>query len=714
MKISLLTLILAVPYIFPHSLQPPIAEKHRTTSTYHNITLTDDYAWLKAKNWNEILIDPNKLPANIQTHLEAENLYTQNMLANTEKLQTIITEEIRNRIKGDDTSVPQPYKNYRYGVGSVGGKNYNYYFRTDLDGKNQITYLDGNKESENKKFFQISGLSVAPNQDYTLWAYDDVGSESYRLKIRKFSDLQDLPDTIEHTSGYAVWDAKSEGFFYSKREQSKLPNDVFYHKLGENPSSDKSIFINQDKKLSLSTYTSKLNDFIFIITRNFNSNDLYLIPADKPLTPPRLIRPREKNIKYFFISGKDVFYIYTNIDNARDYKIMVTPIDKPEPENWKDYIPHVEGRMLEDMDVTKDFVILQERRNGLQNLVVKDRKTNKEHIIKFDEEAYSLSLIEGRDYDSDVIRFTYSSLTTPTQLFEYNLKTKERKLLKQVEIPSGHNPENYVTKRIYADTKDGQKLPISIVYHKDTPIDGSAPLLLYGYGTYGIISEVNFGSSILSLLDRGFIYAIAHIRGGKEMGTAWHDNAKLDKKKNSFDDFITAGRFLVKEKYTNHKLLMAYGGSAGGLLMGVVANMAPQDYAAIVASVPLVDSLNSMLDVNLPLTQIGWTEWGNPLHDPKAFDYIRSYSPYDQIKSQNYPAILAMGSLRDPRVPYWEPAKWVAKLREYNTGKQPILLLTNMSGGHQGSSAKIQAHKDRALIYSFLIAIAIKNKELKQ
>lgn len=686
------------------SISPaPKTAKKPLTSEIHGIIRTDDYAWLRADNWQDVFRDPALLSADIRNHLEEENAYQEKLMADTQALQKVLFNEMKGRIKEDDSSVPVKDGPYAYGMAFQKGGEQPFFFRTPRDGREKSIYLDGNKEAAGKPYFRLGGSSYSPDHQKLLWSYDDKGSEFYSLRVRQFDTLIDTDDLLNDTGGDGIWDAKSEGFYYTKLDANHRPNEIFYHRLGTKQSDDRLIYREEDAGYFVSVGGSTLNDFIFIDIHDHETSEIWIISANDPFAKPRLVKARESGIEYSLAPAGDIFYILTNRDNARDFKIMTTPVDAPEEENWQDLIAHEDGRLILAHEAYKNHLTWLERCEGLPRIMIFDRTTQKNHAIAFEEEAYSLGLQGAAEYETDVIRFSYSSMTTPSQLYDYNMHSRARDLLKTQEVPSGHNADDYITRRLMAPAADGEYIPVSLLYHKNTVLDGSAPCLLYGYGAYGMSIPASFNTNALSLADRGFVYALAHIRGGKEKGFHWYEDGKHEHKRNSFTDFIAVGRHLVAEKLTAHDRIVAHGGSAGGMLMGVIANMAPQDYAAIVAVVPFVDVLTTMLDASLPLTPPEWPEWGNPIASLDDYQLIASYSPYDNVTAQAYPPILAMAGLTDPRVTYWEPAKWVAKLREIKTDDNPVLLRTNMDAGHAGASGRFSKLEETAYIYAFIL-----------
>ncbi len=685
---------------------PPETKKIDHSEEHHGIIRHDFYNWLRAKNWQDVFKTPTLLDKEIRAHLEAENAYQKAQMADTIGLQKQLFAEMKGRIKEDDSSVPVKDGPYAYGVSFTTGGEQPHYFRTPRSGGKASVYVDGDALAKGKDYFRLGAVQHSPDHSKCAWTYDDKGSEFYTIKLRDMTSLMDTTENIINTSGDVVWDANSEGFFYTNVDENHRPSKLYYHKIGTDQSVDKLIFEEKDPGFFLGVGGSSLNDVIYIDIHDHETSEVWLIPAKEPMATPKCVRKRQKGVEYSLTEGGDIFYILTNIDGAKDFKIMSTPFDKPTEENWIEVVPHQPSRLILAHDAYKNFLVWLERRDGLPRIELLDRRDGSIHAIAFEEETYSLTLHGAAEYDSETIRFAYSSMTTPSELYDYDMTTRQRVMLKRQEVPSGHEPKNYITRRLMAKAEDGAEIPISLFYHKDTKLDGSAPCLLYGYGAYGISIPDSFNSNALSLVDRGFVYAIAHIRGGKEKGFDWYEKGKHLFKQNTFTDFIACGRFLVANHFTSHDRLIAEGGSAGGMLMGAVANMAPEDYAGIVAIVPFVDVLSTMLDATLPLTPPEWPEWGNPLASKEDYELIASYSPYDNVRAQNYPAILAMAGLTDPRVTYWEPAKWVAKLREFATGDNPILLRTNMDSGHAGASGRFSRLEESAYIYAFILKVA--------
>ncbi|MEX2691334.1 S9 family peptidase [Rhizobium mongolense] len=697
--------------VFKNLPTPPSAAKKPVSDTRHAITRSDDYAWLRADNWQAMFKDPSILDPEIRRHLEAENAYMNAAMEDTKPLQKTLFAEMRGRIKEDDSSVPMKDGAHAYGTFFVTGGEQPRYFRIPRDGdvKDETirtVLLNGDKEAVGKSYFRLAGLDHSTDHTRAIWGYDDRGSEFFTLRVRDLATGGDMPDVIENTGGGGVWAPDGKSFFYSALDENHRPSKVFHHIIGTPQSEDRLVYEEKDAGFFMSVGGSLLDDFIFIDIHDHETSEYRLLSTKDLTADPKLVAKRQEGIEYTLTEGGDVFYILTNDGGAKDFKIMEAPVDNPGKESWREVVPHKPGTLIINHMAYARHLLWLERKDGLPQIIIRDRKTGEEHAIAFAEEAYSLGLQGAAEYDTDVIRFSYSSMTTPSQLYDYNMMTRERTLLKTQEVPSGHNPDDYVTRRVFAPSWDGEQVPVTLLYRKDTPLDGSAPCLLYGYGAYGISIPAGFNTNCLSLADRGFVYAIAHVRGGKDKGFAWYENGKMAFKTNTFKDFIAAADYLNQQKFTSYAKIVAEGGSAGGMLMGAVANMAPEKFAGIIAAVPFVDVLNTMLDDSLPLTPPEWPEWGNPIESREDYEQIASYSPYDNISEKAYPPILALGGLTDPRVTYWEPAKWVAKLRDKTTSAAPVLLKTNMDAGHGGAAGRFQRLEEIAFEYAFAIKVA--------
>ncbi len=690
------------------NIAPPMAERRPKTLQIHGISRVDDYGWLRADNWQAVMREPDVLAIDIRDYLEAENTYQDAQMADTKALQDTLFDEMKARIKEDDSSIPMRDGEWAYGVSFVTGGEHAKYLRVNTDNNREEILLDGDKEAEGKSYFRIGGVDHSPDHNTIAWSYDDTGSEYFTINFRNTADLSDSEHQITETNGGGVWAKNSDDFLYSRVDENHRPSKIFLHNTKEK-TADHLIYEETDAGFFMSAGKSQSGNWIIIDIHDHQTSEAWLIPAHNPKAEMKLIAKRETGIEYSVDEGNGYLYILTNRDDATDFKIVSAPTNDPGVENWRDLVAHRPGCLILNHCVFSQYLVRLEREDGLPRIVIHRLVDGAEHAIEFDEGAYSLGFGGAYEFETDTFRFTYSSMTTPSQTFEYNMKTRQRVLLKTQEVPSGHSIDDYVTKRIHAPTKDGESVPISLLYHKDTPIDRSAPCLLYGYGAYGMSMPSGFNTNSLSLVNRGFVYAIAHIRGGKDKGFAWYDKGRREHKINTFDDFIVAGEYLAQKNYTSRGQVIAHGGSAGGMLMGAVANMAPKLFAGIIAEVPFVDVLNTMLDDTLPLTPPEWPEWGNPISSKEDYQYIASYSPYDQVKAQDYPPILAIGGLSDPRVTYWEPAKWVAKLRAVKTGDDVVLLKTNMESGHGGASGRFQRLHEVAYTTAFALKCAGKS-----
>ncbi|WP_281928761.1 S9 family peptidase [Roseibium album] len=684
---------------------PPRAQARPQTHQTHGISRQDDYGWLRADNWQEVMRDPSVLDPDIRAYLEAENAYQDAIMEPTRELQEKLFAEMRGRIKEDDSSVPAPDGKFAYGMKFETGGQQPIFFRTPRDGGEETILLHGDKEADGKAYFRIGGASQSPDHKLLAWAYDDKGSEYYSLQIRDVASGKDLDYSIADTGGGGVFSTDGRFVFYVRLDDNHRPSKLFRHEIGTDPAGDVLVHEEEDAGFFMGVGKTQSGDTILIDIHDHETSEVWMIPADQPELPPVLIAPRDTGVEYSVEDHGDTLYILTNLGDAEDFKIVTAPKATPGREFWSDLVQHKPGCLILSHCVYKTFMTRLEREDGLPRIVIRRLADNIEHSVEFDEEAYSLGLGGGYEFDTTVIRFSYSSMTTPSQTFDYDVQTRERLLRKEQEVPSGHDASDYVTRRLMAPAADGETVPVSILYHKDTKLDGSAPLLLYGYGSYGITIPASFNTNSLSLVDRGFVYAIAHIRGGKDKGFRWYKDGRRETKKNTFTDFIAAADHLVAEKFTVHDRIVAQGGSAGGMLMGAVSNMAPDKFGGIIAEVPFVDVLETMLDDTLPLTPPEWPEWGNPITDKTAYEYIASYSPYDNVGAKDYPAILAVAGLTDPRVTYWEPAKWVAKLRSVKSGDSLLMLKTNMEAGHGGASGRFDRLKEVALVQAFALMV---------
>jgi oligopeptidase B len=683
--------------------QAPVAPRRPHSVSLHGITVQDDYAWLKDKNWQEVLHDPKLLDADIRAYLEAENAYAERLLGHTARLQKTLVAEMRGRIKEDDSSVPSPDGPYAYFRRYREGGQHELFARMPRNGGEVTIGLDGDALAKGHDYFKFGGSRHSHDHKLVAWSADTKGSEYFAIRVRDWDSGRDHDDLVEETDGGVVWTLDCKSFFYVKLDDNHRPMQVWRHRLGTAQADDILIYEEQDAGWFTHLHESTSGRFCVIAGGDHETSEQRLIDLADPDAPPRLVAAREEGVQYEVADHGDQLYILTNADKAIDFKIVTAPLAAPERANWRDLIPHRAGVYVLDHDLYSGHLVRLERCNALPAIVIRDLKTGEEHAIAFDEAAYSLDAMGSYEFDTTTLRFSYSSMTTPSEVYDYDMVTRERTLRKRQEIPSGHNPADYVTTRIMAKADDGAEVPVSLLHRRDFKQDGQAPLLLYGYGSYGMAMPASFSANRLSLVDRGFVYAIAHIRGGTDKGWGWYLDGKRAKKTNSFDDFAACARALISANYTSEKRIVGHGGSAGGMLMGAVANRAGELFSGIVAEVPFVDVLNTMLDHSLPLTPPEWPEWGNPTESEADFRTILSYSPYDNIAAKPYPAILAMAGLTDPRVTYWEPAKWVARLRATMTSGGPILLRTNMGAGHGGASGRFNRLDEVAIVYAFAL-----------
>ena len=686
------------------SVKPPIAEKQEFVRVIHGDEVKDPYYWMidyftKGKDSTKVV-----------NYLKDENTYWETMMKDTEPLRNELFQEMKARIKEKDESVPTLKNGYYYYTKTENGKQYYKYCRKkgNLNAPEEIL-LDVDKMAEGKPYYSATGFSISPDNQKLIFGVDDVSRRQYHLFLKdlKSGKITDLK--IKNTTGSATWANDNKTIFYtSKNEITLLSEKIMRHILGTDSSKDAVVYDEKDKSNYIGIGKSKNDKFILISSAATTSSEVRYINADKPFDDFKVFQPRMKDVLYEVTPLEDKFLITTNKD-AFNFKVMETPLDKTEVANWKDFIPHRKDVLVEGIDEFKNYLVLSERQNGLSQLVIMDRKTGNKEFLKFDEPDYTVYPSGNPEYNTDNFRFGYTSMITPSTQYEQNLKTGARKILKQQEVLGGYNKNEYTTERVFATAKDGTKIPISIVYKKGIIKNGKNPTLLYAYGSYGNSSDATFSSSRLSLLNRGFVYALTHVRGGQEMGRQWYEDGKMMKKKNTFTDFIDSGEFLVKEGYTSPEHLFAQGGSAGGLLMGAIANMKPELWKGVIAQVPFVDVVNTMLDESIPLTTNEFDEWGNP-KNKDAYFYMKSYSPYENVEKKNYPNLLVTTGLHDSQVQYFEPAKWIAKLRDSKTDNNVILLKTDMNYGHGGASGRFDYLKDVALIYAFMLKLEGINK----
>lgn len=686
---------------------PPRAERRDDVIEQLGRTRNDPYSWIKDPDWQTVMQEPEVLQADIRAYLEAENAYTDAaLLAPSEALRDTLFEEMKGRVKEDDSSVPMKDGPFAYFVKYREGGQHPLRMRVPVDPETgEITgdeeiLLDSDAMAEGLSYFRMAGVAHSPDHSRIAYTVDDQGSEFYTLRIRDLATGTDTDTVIENTYGSFVW-ADNETIFWIERNENNRPSAIYRRELATG--ADTLVYEEADPGYFLSLGQSLSGDWIMLGAGDHTTSELRLVPASDPTAEPILVAERQQGLEYDFAQWGDRWVIRTNRDDAKDYKLMTAPIDAPQMENWEELIPHRPGVLLLDMAAKRDHLVRLERADGLPRIVIGNRD-GEEHEIAFDEAAYSLGFSSGFEYDTTRLRFSYESPSTPEQTFDYDMASRERVLRKTQEVPSGHDPARYVVERLMAPAHDGETVPVTILRLAETPVDGSAPLYLYGYGSYGATIPASFSTTRLSMVDRGFIYAIAHVRGSMAKGYQWYEDGKLDKKVNTFKDFISAAEALTAQGYGAPGNIVAEGRSAGGLLMGAVSNMAPEMFAGIVAGVPFVDVLNTMSDAELPLTPPEWPEWGNPITDEAAYDTILAYSPYDQVTDRDYPPMFITGGLTDPRVTYWEPTKWVAKLRHEAPNGGPYFLHINMEAGHAGSSGRFDRMKELARDYAFALS----------
>jgi oligopeptidase B len=684
---------------------PPEAAVHPSSSLVHGRVVRDDYAWLRAPNWREVLKDGSALPDRIRRHLEAENAYADTVLRGTEPLRRQLVAEMRGRIKEDDATVPEPDGPFAYYTRYREGGQHPLVCRRPRDGGDEQVMLDADDEAAGKPFFDLHDADHSPDHRLLAWAADVAGSELFTIRVRDLVTGSDREDVVVRTSGEVVWSGDGMAFYYVEVDDNHRPTRVMRHRLGREQADDTLIFEEPGTGWFVTIDITSSRAFLLIEVSDHETAETWLLDLNDPRALPSCVAPRMPGVLYTVEHHGADLIILTN-DQAEDFRIVTAPLKTPARDQWRELIPHRVGTMvLFHLPLARHLVRL-EREEANPRIVVRDIWSGTEHAIAFPEEAYSLSLDPGHEFDTSTIRFTYSSMTTASEVYDYDLVTRERVLRKRQQVPSGHDPSAYVTRRLLARAPDGESVPISIVHRRDLVRDGGAPCLLYGYGSYGTSLPASFRTNLLSLVDRGFVYAIAHVRGGTEKGWRWYLDGKRERKPNTFSDFVACAEALIHERYTASGRIVAFGGSAGGMLMGAVANLAPHLFAGVVADVPFVDVLNTMLDGSLPLTPPEWPEWGNPGASEADFETILAYSPYDNVAAQKYPAILALGGLTDPRVTYWEPAKWVARLRATMTEGGPVLLKINMDAGHAGAAGRFDRLEEVALIYAFALEAA--------
>lgn len=679
---------------------PPVAKKIPVTIEQLGRVRTDDYQWMKDDNWQTVLRDPTVIKADVKEHLLAENAYREAMMTSTLPLQAAMFEEMKGRIKEADSSVPSPDGAWEYFIEYRTGDQHPRYMRKPRAEGDAQMLLDANALAEGKAYSKVSAADHSPDHALFAYAEDAQGSEVHHIYVKDLASGGVLADPIGSATGDFTFSPDSQWIFWTNRNDNGRPDKIFRRPVGGGDAS--LVYEEADDGMFISVSRTADDAFILISIANQETAEARVIPAATPTATPVVLEPRHVGRLYEPDHWGDRWVIRTNADDAIDFKIVEAPTATPGKADWTDLVAHAPGRFIEGVALVKDFIGRQERADANTKIVIRDR-SGVEHEIAVDEPAYSLSLGGASEFDTTIMRYGYNSPSTPTSTYDYDLATRERTLRKVQEVPSGHDPADYVVERLNAPAPDGELVPVTVLRRKSTPVDGSAPVLLYGYGSYGSPIPASFSTNRLSLVDRGWIYAIAHVRGGSDKGWNWFLSARRIAKKNTFTDFIASAEHLISRNYARAGNIVAEGRSAGGMLMGAVNNMRPDLWAGVIGGVPFVDVINTMSDTSLPLTPPEWPEWGNPIEDPEAYDYMMSYSPYDQVAPRAYPAVLATGGLSDPRVTYWEPEKWVAKLRPATTSGKPILLKINMEAGHAGSSGRFDYLKEVAHDYAFAV-----------
>ncbi|MEM8847709.1 MAG: S9 family peptidase [Bacteroidota bacterium] len=675
-------------------LKPPVAKKIPKSLEIHNDVRIDNYYWMNDREDQAVL-----------DYLNAENTYYQKMTSHTKDFQEALFQEMKSRIKEDDSSVPYKLNGYWYITRYETGKEYPIYSRRaeTLENENEVMF-DCNVLAEGHDFFNLRGISISPNNTLAAFAVDTVSRRQYSIQIKNLQTGEVYSDKIDNTTGSSVWADDNQTLFYTKKDPVTLRSDKIYkHVLGTSADQDELVFHEKDDTFNTFVYKSKSREYIIIGSVSTLTTEYQILKANDPNGSFKIFSPRERGLEYSIAHYQDQFYVMTNKDGATNFKLMETSLDDTESSYWKEFIPHRADVLLEDVDIFKDYYVLSERKNGLNQLKIVRWDNTDSYYLPFDSETYVAGPSVNLDFDTQTLRYYYNEMGAPYAIIDFDMATMNKTILKELEVLGGKfDKNNYKTKRVWATARDGVKVPISMVYHKETPLDGTSPLLQYAYGSYGSTIDPYFSSIRLSLLDRGFVFVIAHVRGGEYLGRPWYEDGKLLRKKNTFTDFIDCSKFLIEENYTSAEHLYASGGSAGGLLMGAIVNLAPELYNGVIAAVPFVDVVTTMLDETIPLTTGEYDEWGNP-HEKEYYDYMKSYSPYDNVKAKAYPNLYVSTGLHDSQVQYWEPAKWVAKLREMKTNDNLLFLDTNMEAGHGGASGRFESLKETAKEYSFIL-----------
>lgn len=692
----------------PAEPAPPAAAAKPVTLTAHGEARVDEFAWLRAENWRAVMQDPAALPEDIRAVIDAENAYAETVFAApTAALRQALVAELRGRIKEDDSSVPSVDGPYAYATRHRQGGEHPLVVRTPRAGGAEAVLLDGDAMAEGKAYFRLAASDHSPDHRLMAYAVDETGGEAFTIRVRDLASGLDRADVVEKTSGAIAWTADASAFYYVALDDEHRPAKVFRHVLGTEAAADALVYAEADPGFFVSVGATQSRAFVVIDVHDHETSEAWLIDAADPAGVPRVVAPRITAEEYSIDhGGGDELVILTNAGGAEDFRIVTAPVAAPGRDAWRDLVPHRPGRLILSLTAYRDHLLRLEREASLPRIVVRRMSDGAEHAVAFDEEAYSLALHDGYECATTTVRFTYSSMTTPARVYDYDVESRERLLRKEQEVPSGHDPARYATRRLMVAAADGETVPVSLLYRRDTPLDGSAPCLLYGYGSYGISIPAAFSTNALSLVDRGFVYAIAHVRGGKDKGFRWYAAGRRETKNNTFSDFLDVARHLAQTGFTAPGRIVAQGGSAGGMLMGVIATRAPELFAGVVAEVPFVDVLNTMMDPTLPLTPPEWPEWGNPITDPEAYARLRDYSPYETVAAgAAYPPLLVLAGLTDPRVTYWEPAKWVARIRARRGDDALLVFKTNTDAGHGGAAGRFARLEEVALVQAFALRV---------
>ena len=686
-------------------IHPPVAIKIPAELKAHGDIRIDNYFWMRLSDEQKNAKEKDKQTTKVLDYLNTENDYYNQITAHTNNFQTSLFEEMKSRIKEDDESVPYKKNGYFYINKFEKGKQYPIYTRkkNSLEANEELLF-NVNDLASGHDYYQLGGLNVSSNNQLAAFAVDTISRRQYVLQIKNLATGEVYKDVITNTNGGSVWANDNKTLFYTKKDPVSLRSyKIFKHVLGTDESEDVEVYHESDDTFGTFVTKSKSDDYIIIGSYSTLSSEYRFLDANKPNGTFQIVQERERDLEYDMAHYNNHFYIRTNKDGAKNFKLMKTPVSKTSKENWVDVIPHREETLLEDMSIFKDYLVLEERTNGLNRIRIKRWDNTKDYYLPFEEETYSASVYSNPDFDTDIIRYSYNSMTTPSSVIDFNMKDTSKDVKKEQEVLGGtFDKNNYTSRRIWVDARDGEKVAISLVHRKDTEVNENTPVLLYAYGSYGSTISDGFSTVRLSLLDRGFVYAIAHIRGSEYLGRNWYEDGKLLRKKNTFTDFVDCSKYLIENKYTSANHLYAMGGSAGGLLMGAIVNTNSELYNGVIAAVPFVDVISTMLDESIPLTTGEFDEWGNP-KIKEYYDYMLSYSPYDQVTTKKYPNLLITTGYWDSQVQYWEPAKWVAKLRALKTDANILLLHTNLETGHGGASGRFDALKEVAREYAFML-----------